>query len=209
MSLRLKFNLSLLLVMLLGLGLERVSVAPPAAEERARRGAARGGPDDGVGARHPRLHGRPRPPAPRETAGGRVHPADRARLRRHRDAHDAAQEVPRVRATRKRRSTRPTRATWPRSWEAKIVEAFRTDGRLTGSPRRARDPLGPSLYVARPIQIRQRGLPGLPQRARRRRPPSMIKHLRRPVRLRLEAERDHRRAGRLGADGGADRSAPA
>jgi protein-histidine pros-kinase len=89
-------------------------------------------------------------------------------------------------------------------WESDIVNSFRNSGVATGEINGERDtPSGRMLYIARPIQIKDPGLPRLPQRAGRGAGLD-DQALRREQRLRLEAHGDHRRAGRLGADVAAD-----
>ena len=87
-------------------------------------------------------------------------------------------------------------------WEADIVSEFQNRPGLTEMIGERDTPTGRSLYIARPIQITNPaclachsdagGGAGDDDRA-----------LRAGQRLRLEAERGHRRAGRVGADGGA------
>ncbi len=125
------------------------------------------------------------------------------RTRRRRSSTTSGRRTPST-PTRKRRSTRRTRGTG------------RSTGRPTSSTPSAptssckeiigeRDgPLGRSLYLGRPIQITDAGLPVLPHDAggdAGRGGEGVRDHRR----LRLEAQRDHRRADRRGADVDPDR----
>ena len=84
-------------------------------------------------------------------------------------------------------------------WEADVVNAFRADGKLTEVIGEREGPLGRALHLARPIKITDAGCLVVPHDARdgaglRR------EGLRDEQRLRLEAERDRRRADRDGPD---------
>jgi protein-histidine pros-kinase len=152
MSLRLKFNLSLLLVMLLGLGVSGFFL-----QDLLQKNA-----------REEVLH---EAGLMMESALAiRAYTVDhvRPRLAKLQDDEFIPQTVPAFAATEtlatlqkkypeygyKEATLNPTN---PRNkaepWEAKIVEAFRTDGALKESHGVRATNLGPSLYIARPIKI--------------------------------------------------------
>ena len=91
-------------------------------------------------------------------------------------------------------------------WEADVVQIFRADARNDRGDRRARHAHRPLALPRAPDPDQERRVPGLPQHDGCR-AQDHARHLRQRQRLRLEAERDHRRAGRVGADDGADRRA--
>ena len=89
-------------------------------------------------------------------------------------------------------------------WETDIVNAFRNDaGAARRSPACATRPPGRSLYLARPLQIKDEACLSCHTTAEMA-PAAMVKIYGAEQRLRLEAERGDRRADRLGADGPAD-----
>ena len=93
-------------------------------------------------------------------------------------------------------------------WEADLVQQFKNRASLHEMIGERDTPSGRSLYIARPIRITNPGcLPchSTPAAA----PPTMIKYYGVSQRLRLEAQRDHRRAGGVGADGRAVPERPA
>ena len=90
-------------------------------------------------------------------------------------------------------------------WEADVVHAFRNAPDDQGAGRRARHPDRPRALPRAADPDHQRRVPGVPQHGRRRAQDDG-RPLRHRQRLRLEDERDHRRAGGLGADVGADRA---
>ncbi len=91
-------------------------------------------------------------------------------------------------------------------WEADVVQMFRQSRPTTAEVIGERDtPTGRSLYLARPIQIKSAACLECHSTAEAA-PKTMIDLYGGAQRLRLEDERGHRRAGGVGADGGADRA---
>ena len=86
-------------------------------------------------------------------------------------------------------------------WESDIIRQFR-EGRVKDEVVGEREtPTGPSLYLARPLQIKEPGVPHLPQH-RGRRAAHAHRPLRERQRVRLADERGDRGAGGVGAHGG-------
>jgi len=122
---------------------------------------------------------------------------ERAGVRRDGDHEPAAQEVPRLRLQggdaepdqpRDRRSTGRRTSSTPSA----------TRPRAATSRESAARPTGRSLYLARPLQIRDQACLSCHTTAEMA-PPAMVKLYGPNNGFRLEDERDHRRADRLGA----------
>ena len=87
-------------------------------------------------------------------------------------------------------------------WEADIVQEFRNRPTVKELGGERDTPTGRALYIARPIQIGNPaclGCHSTPEAA----PATMVKLYGPAQRVRLEAQRDRGRAGRVGADGAA------
>ena len=93
-------------------------------------------------------------------------------------------------------------------WEADVVNQFRNNTDHTEIIGERDTPTGRLLYIARPIQISDAACLACHSTVDAA-PKTMIDRYGAGERLRLEAERDRRRAGRLGADRRSDHSARA
>ena len=158
-----------------------------------------------VGAVDAQLHGRAGQAAARYADALQVPAADGARVRRDRAVQRAAQEASRTTRTRRRRSIPTNPRDRAADWEADVVNVFRATSTTTEIVGERDTPTGPHAVPVAADPDQERRLPRVPQHGRRR-----AEDHDRPVRprqrLRLEDGRGHRRADRVGADGGADRA---
>ena len=172
MGLRLKFNLVLVLVFLLGLGVTGYDFLRTAAQECARGSAAQRRRHDGGRAVDARLYGRQVRPvlqADPETFLPQSVPAFAAteimtQLRKK--YPDYAYKEAALNPTNPR-----NRAV---EWETDIVNEFRNNAARTEISGMRQTPTGPSLYLARPFQIKDPACLGCHTTAEMA-PPAMVK----------------------------------